>query len=362
MPTVLLRGTITAAQPISYTVPGDEAQRYTRGLNYIGGKPVLTASGVRGRLRHGLAEVISASLPQKLSLNDYVLLAQGGIKDAKKKKKDDASDAEGEGEAGAIDALLAYRLASKNPALCLFGSMAYQIQGKLYCGHAIAVSMPATLSDHDEKSIRRDVVSVSSVRTDVIARAPAVMELLRGDVLGQYLARKDSEKLRSALVKDLKSLRQKARTAKLPDDKTALEAQITLKESELEDHKAVATQHPGIEYTAIPQGSIFSHEMVLERVGPNEIGAFLTALRAWARRPYFGGHQAHGCGRIDATWDVFWRNTDREDLVPAGRVAIDSSAMRLLIEGRLADDGYEGLFEKALLSGEYDFSVAGLGA
>ena len=360
MPTVLLRGTITAAQPISYTVPGDEAQRYTRGLNYIGGKPILTASGVRGRLRHGLAETISALLPQKLSLIDYVLLAQGGIKDAK--KKEDASDAEAEGGTGAVDALLAYRLASKNPALCLFGSMAYQVHGKLYCGHAIAVSVPVTSSFHGEKAVHRDVVSVSNVRTDVIARTPAVIDSLRGDVLGQYLARKDSEKLRSALVKEIKSMRQKVKATKDPDEKAAIEAQIKSKDSELEDHKAVATQHPGIGYTAIPQGSVFSHEMILERVGPHEIGAFLAALRTWARRPYFGGHQAHGCGRIDATWEVLWRDTDREDLMPAGRVTIDSSAMRLLIEGRLADEGYEDLFEKSLLSGEYDFSVAGLAA
>ncbi len=361
MPTVLLRGTITAAQPISYTVPGDEAQRYTRGLNYIGGKPILTASSVRGRLRHGLAEVISASLPQKLSLNDYVLLAQGGIKDAKKKKKDEASNAGGDGEAGTIDALLAYRLASKNPALKLFGSLAYRIQGKLYCGHAIAVSIPVTSSIHDGNVVRRDVVPVSSVRTDVIVRTPAVIASLRGNVLDQYLARKGSEKIRSALVKELKSMRENILNATLQDEKNAIDAQIKSKESELQEHVTVPTQLR-IEYTAIPQGSVFTHEMVLERVGPNEIGAFLTALRAWARRPYFGGHQSHGCGRIDATWEVFWRDTDREDLAPAGRVTIDSSAMRLLIEGRLANDGYEGLFEKALLSGKYNFSVAGLAA
>lgn len=368
MNSIVLRGTITAEQPISYTVPGEAAKSLTGGLNFIGGKPILTASGIRGKLRHSVSEAISLMLPEKLSLQSYLLLAQGGIMDAgsasKKKKKDDVDDAP------VPDSIVAHRRAAeKNPVVSLFGSMMLKVAGKLYCGHAIAMDMPRTFrltgSDDDIANDRgRGVVEISHVRSDVTQRDSGLFDRLSGDAIERHFERKAKENERSAKRKEKQAMLRELRRAQAanatPADIDALKAKVDALQAELDELDAVAAAHPGLAYMAIPQGTRFSHEMMLDRVSPLEIGVFLLALRAWSARPYFGGHLAHGMGRISGHWTVHKREPNGPALEPCGSVVLDSARMALDIEGALLDGGYEAALREAIRDNRLDFTVEGL--
>lgn len=44
--------------------------------------------------------------------------------------------------------------------------------------------------------------------------------------------------------------------------------------------------------------------MAVQAASNEELSLFLAALQMFAHNPYLGGHRAHNCGRISATYEV----------------------------------------------------------
>lgn len=364
---IVLKGEIVAEQPISYSVPG-APKGADHKLPRLGRQLYLTASGLRGVLRHAATEIVMDMIDadqarSKLSLDDYFLLAMGGVKDAKnpaQKKKNgksaEPSDESAEGddaekttvsEADIVRMVRANRFArTRNPLVCLFGSMRHGVSGSLYCAHAIAPEST-------------DSTRVRHVRANDFQRDPSVFDRLESSVLDSFIARQADAAVRSEGNKRIKALEQEQKKLRRGDN-TARLKEI---EAELEEIKAslpsdVQLQLPNITYEAIPAGTVFAHEFTLSNPTDAEVALFLRALDRFALNPLIGGHRAHGLGRVSGHWSVRMRPAGEREFVDMGEVAFAGDFTGLKLTGRIAEFFASWDAQKDAL----DFTEAGIAA
>ena len=362
---IVFKGTLTAEQPISYSVP-TELKKSEHFLPMLGDRLYLTASGLRGVLRHAATELVmdlldADSAGEKLSLEDYFLLAMGGVKDAKvKKKKGESETEEGgeESEAGANDAseadvvriLRANQYAREhNPLVRLFGSMRHGVSGSLYCAHAVA--------PEGVKPIR-----VRHVRANDFQRDPQLLERLEGSALDAFISRQAEAATRSEgnrSLKDLKREQHRARKDGKTDRAKEIEAQI--KDVQGQMPTEVQIQLPNITYQAIPAGTVFTHEFVLSNPTDAEVALFLRALDRFAMNPLIGGHRAHGLGRVSGRWSVRMRAAGEREFADMGEVGFDGDFGALELCGRIAEF-FESWNAIAAEKDKLDFTEAGVAA
>lgn len=364
---IVFRGELTAEQPISYSVP-TELKKSEHFLPLLGDRLYLTASGLRGVLRHAATELVmdlidADSAGTKLSLDDYFLLAMGGVKNAKGKKKaetaSEAEESETEGkESGAPEAseadvvriLRANQYArAHNPLVRLFGSMRHGVSGSLYCAHAVA--------PEGVKPTR-----VRHVRTNDFQRDPQLLERLEGSALDSFICRQADASTRSEgnrSLKDLKREQFKARKDGKTDRAKEIEAQI--KDVQGQMPTEVQIQLPNITYQAIPAGTVFTHEFVLSNPTDAEVALFLRALDRFAMNPLIGGHRAHGLGRVSGHWSVRLRPEGEREFAEMGEVSFKGDFTGLELTGRIAEffESWEAI---AAQKDALDFTEAGVAA
>ena len=338
---IVFKGEITAEQPISYSVPG-AAKGTDHTLPRIGRHLYLTASGLRGALRHAATEIVMDLVDanpdgKKLNLDDYFLLAMGGVKDAKVSAKKGTAEKSAEDEDGddaeksvsdtdIVRMLRANRhVRAHNPLVGLFGSMRHGVSGSLYCAHAIA---PEGI----------EPTRVRYVRSNDFQRDPGVLDRLDESVLDAFIARQadaaertDGNNRKKALEQEKKKLRREGASERLKE----IHAEIAAIEAA--QPKDVQLQLPNITYQVIPAGTVFSHEFTLSNPTDAEVALLLRALDRFALNPLLGGHRAHGLGRVSGRWSVRMREQGEREFTEAGEVWFKGDFTGLELTGRIAE-------------------------
>ena len=347
---VRFTGEITALSPISYTIAGVD------GIPRLAGRPYLTASGLRGILRHGGSEILCDLIGFKPNPDDHFLLAQGGIVDKadKKGKKDkkEKSDGDSEGDksssADSISPMLRERFARlHNPLVHLFGSMVNGVGGRLWCEHALAERPGTFFGPADDKDTETGrgkwqdpwCDTVTHARCDDLARNPDRFDW-SADEVESYLVRREETKRGSEIKQRKKAAQRQLSAARAKHDTAAIadarESLATI-EAEQADIEHVSLAQPNLTYECIRKGTVFMHSWMLRDPSDAELELFMLALDAWAAWPYYGGRWFHGCGHVAAVYDVTEREAGSRVWTPAGRVAFDGSCGPLEVTGRAAE-------------------------
>lgn len=339
-------GHFVAEQPLSYTTPNSKD-----GLPLMGGKLYMMASGIRGALRRSAEQVVTDARHWKPSLEDYFSMVLGGAKGG---GKDDA--------AGLIPMTRFVR--EKNPLLSLFGGMApVAITGKLKVSHAVAQNVKDNgdgFGSAGEVPVKP--VVVNHVRTNDMTRNPAIFDRLDDRAPFDYVAFKGDADERSELAREEKLLNQqvrKASAAKDADTAAALMEKKNAVKTEKQSKTVVQLALPDLGYEAIPAGTILSNEFVLLNATDTEAGLFLAALDRFSFRPYLGGHQNHGLGRVSGRWTVTARDASSRASVEMGEVILPGDMTPLRMTGAVCDL-YGESFLSTLASDAFDFTVKGL--
>ncbi len=361
--TLFIKGTITTQTPLSYAPPfGDE--NFKTGaieLPRLNGFLYLTASGIRSAIRHAATHAVIECLSAKPSLDDYFLMALGGIKNANDNagKGDDADEADGneraeqtkEADGGkSAGAIVRNRYArAHNPMATLFGTMSHDVAGALYCAHAIAV----------DDAIQPDLVRY--VRADDFRRTPEVADSLNESAVSDFVARQSRAADRSALSREITALKAALKKAKSDPEKSAeLGNKIKEVQASLDASSVIQLSLPNLAYYVIPQGVVFSHEFILNNVSDMEIALFLEGLSRFATNPYLGGKQNHGLGRVKASWSVRGRESGERVMRDMGRIEIDGEFNPAVITGDIAGLANFDLIREGIQNGQLDFSEVGL--
>ena len=362
---IVFKGTLTAEQPISYSAPLlGEGKKPEHTLPRLAERLYLTASGLRGVLRHAATELVmdlldTSPATAKLSLEDYFLLAVGGIKDAKNGAKATNPEAEGEESDGAetkdsepdvVRVLRANQYSrAHNPLLRLFGSMRHGVAGSLYCAHAVAPEGVQT-------------TRVRHVRANDFQRDPEILERLEGSALDAFISRQADAASRSEGNQRIKDLRREQAKAR-KDGKGARVKEIDaeIKQIQASMPSEVQLSLHNITYECIPAGTVFAHEFVLSNPSDAEVALFLRALDYFALNPFIGGHRAHGLGRVSGRWSVRMRTEGEREFADMGEVSFDGNFGGLELTGRIAAffDSWNAI---AAETDKLDFTEAGIAA
>ena len=329
-------GHFEAEQPLSFTVPAQPGY-----LPTMGGKLFMTASGIRGALRRCAEQVVTETRNWTPSLDDYFSMVLGGVKGSDKNA-----------DANLVSVTRFVR--EKNPLLSLFGGMApVSITGKLKISHAVARNV-------GDVPVEKDVVS--HVRTNDLTRNPAIFDALDEQAAVDYRAFKEGADERSDIAREEKSLKQemkKAIDAKDQEEVDRIKAKLAALKDDKRDKKVVQLAQPDLGYEAIPAGTLLDNEFVLLGATDLEAGLFLAALDRFARRPYLGGHQNHGLGRVSGFWKVSARDEHAAVATNLGEVALTGDFSPLVLYGAVAHLYGDGFMEQ-IASSDLDFSVSGM--
>ncbi|MCA3267591.1 MAG: hypothetical protein ING19_16135 [Azospirillum sp.] len=319
-----LVGKIVARQPIAIKLPDQS------GLPRMGGMPYVPASTLRGVLRSAAANwllgiAVDGPNAEKISLASFYLAKIGGVKSGKAGKNGEADEgADGEADKTAKNVnftnefLVSGLLRTVNPMAGIFGAGDPFAAGALYVSHA-------TLSKegNDEavmKTIKDQIAGIASksefskeipqamripgVRRDpVVFKADGVRFLDHAEFdtwVRQRAEAMEASNKKKAAEKNRKNEQKKKEEGNGNDEQLAAanrEANAKL--------ESVFVDHPGLEFEALPAGTVLDHGMRLEKVSLSEIGLFLESLAAFAENPRIGGQLARGCGLVDVSYDVF---------------------------------------------------------
>jgi hypothetical protein len=323
MTTLLLDGTITAVTPIAIILPGSEDGRTPPGAPrkrlLRDGLMVETVyvppSSLRGRLRHLLTSELmrmqNAADQRRFTPEDYIETALGGVKDRKAAGDDERR----------VDLKAIREIRERNPVVSLFGSMVGQISGRLMVGDMTPVE-PISASPTGR-----------SVRANPFARNQTVIELLDPVQFGAFV-RLNDDRLAANRAEDKaqvlkRQLGGRKRAGADVAEIAAIEAEMKefdrqAKEGFEKAGGAVNIQQLLDGYDVIPEGTVMSNRARLVEGTEVEMALTLLALHLLARRPFIGGHTAHGCGEIAGAWQA--RIHDGDTLHAAGTLRLEPFA------------------------------------
>lgn len=350
-------GTIRALTPISYTQLDSKGVLPTMGLE---NRLFLTASSLRSVMRHAATELVSELQERKPTLNDYFLMAMGGIKDAGNGKNEAESSADKDAEDGdaeasentaTVSSVLKTRFArEKNPMVTLFGSMPHGIPGALMCSHAVATEAVS------QETFRQ-------VRANDFQRDPSLAERLDEGAISAFIARQAEASVRSAAKQEVKALKKQIDAArKSGNSDLALELQAKMKEIGDGGSKVVAYSIPNIAYNAIPMGMDFTHEFTLQNVSGLEIALFVQAMDRFGLNPFIGGKRAHGLGHIAMNYRVQGREAGQRAFRDMGELSIPENMEGAQATGEIAGYLNPELLRHPISEGLLDFSEKSLAA
>ncbi len=291
IPLVVFDGQIKCESPVSFVLHNGLKKKHLQLQPTMrtadGTRLYLNAPAIRSALRHAATEHVIELMGRDVHMDDYFLMALGGIKDAKDAKGGDGGEnEEGEQEEDKTESKKAAKQAAeskgsvlkwafareKNPLLMLFGSM--DVPGSLECGHAIAT---------------KDVLAETfgGVRANDFKRDPSLIEKLEPGALDAFVERQMQASQRSAAKKDAKDIDAKILAARKAGN-DALAAQLAEQKKALDDTKSAVVQiQQLLEYQAIPAGTALAHDMRVRRVSSLELALFVQAIARWALEPVF---------------------------------------------------------------------------
>jgi hypothetical protein len=356
--TIRIAGEITALSPISYTLPGSNGFLPQMGKEK---RLFITASALRSTIRHAATELISEMQNKKPSLDDYFLMALGGIKNAgtaddakgaavEQPKEGTDAAAEKENNA-AVGSILKTRFArQKNPMVTLFGSMPHGIPGALMCGHAIATQSVAA-------------ETFKFVRANDFQRDPELADRLDDSAIADFVRRQSDQAIRSAANAKRKVLEKQLTAAKKSGDADlVISLQEQIKQVGDGGSNVVALSNPGLDYKAIPMGTQFSHEFTLSNVTEAEIAIFVQALDRFGLMPFIGGKRALGLGHLSLSYSVRGRAAGEREFRNMGTLLISGDMEGVKADGEIAHYLDSSILRAPIERGEMDFSEAGLNA
>jgi len=337
---LVMQGTITAESDISISPPDHSAKE---GLATVltlpeksvwrGGHIVKTVyipgSSLRGALRNGAARAVAADRAgrqRRMTPEDFLLVAKGGIKDRKEAGRDER----------VVDYEAAAKLRREEPIVSLFGAMAMKIAGRWQVGDAVPVE-PVT---PDRKG--------RGVRSHPFQRQPELAGYMSENAYNEFLEQ-DRKRVEANVDEDkAEDLDRKiARERKRPEpDNDRIEQweseSKALKEragkSREEAGGAVNIQQILGGWQAIPEGTEMNHRMRLRDVTEDELAWAFFTLRRLAREGRLGAHESRGEGYFRAEYDLRLAR-DGGDFKEAGRLRIEDFGLHL--------DGGERTLESA---------------
>lgn len=275
----ILRGTITALQPISIAPPETDPKAAVMPIRTAAGEIAKTfyipATTLRGRLRREVAHRLLGDA--KRSLDDLYATVLGQTRASEEKSE-------------YTDLELLGRLRDANPVTSLFGC-GLGLKSRLLVSHAVPIEPTDAFAFH---AVRRDL---DADERDFDSLTPDDRKL--------WVARANANSDRATLENELEALqreRRKANKAGSADEVSRLDARIEEVQKAF-DHAAelagtVVSIKQLINYLAVPAGTVFQNEIFVRNGSDPDLGLILTGLDGLSQNPYLGAQQARGCGKV----------------------------------------------------------------
>lgn len=318
--TLLLRGTITAEQPLTTTPPHvksrDKEPKHLPTMSMLingmrDAYPYFPAPGIKGKLRRAAVAHIRENLIERtgnekpFGRNQHYLLTTGG------------NLSKGQQDASARDPMRDQKIRAQNPLLSLFGAGNPFVSGRISIGHALPF-----------EPIKVDVIG--GVRTDDLVRNPENLDYLSVESIDGFyqttLLNAEKSKLKAALSKTkIRSKMTDEEKSAVIDKQKQLSSEIEAIENELTDigSSTVSNQLPLDGYEVMPIGTQLAHQISIRNGTVDEIGLFLHALENYARDPIIGGHIANGCGEISMDYTVYLKDTPLSAFKEIGKISLN---------------------------------------
>lgn len=336
---VIFEGAVTALTPLSITQHSSATKRFGITISkqpcmtvYEDGKSserlYIPSSSLRGKLRRAARDVVHRALSEKsaegwhqFSMPDFQLLTVGGIKHGNSKSAKEKAKEQEQSDQQMVPILRATR--EKNPLVSLFGCFAPStVPGRLGVTHLIA-----------QEGIAEQ--QVNFVRTDDFQRDPESMDMVNDRALEEYREQIGLAQLSSGIKKGKRELKKMQRAGALAEEIENFSAEIASQEDQQTAVKNHTQQLLGM--AQIPAGCKMASTFRLMRVTTTELSLFLQALNVLAHNPLLGGHLNAGLGLVKGEWQVKVRKTNRDNMMPAGRVAFAGDFNGLTAEGEVCD-------------------------
>ena len=328
---LVMKGTVTAETDISVSPPDHSAKEGPATVLTLPEKSVwrgghivqtvyIPGSSLRGALRNGAARAVAAdraSRQQRMTPEDFLLVAKGGIKDRKEAGRDERD----------VDYEAAAKLRRKEPIVSLFGAMAEKIAGRWQVGDAVPIE-PLTTPDRKGRG----------VRSHPFQRQPELAGYMSENAYNEFLEQ-DKKRVEANVAEDkAEDLDRKiAREKKRPEpdndrigewESDSKELKENVEELRKEAGGTVNIQQVLGGWQAIPEGTEMHHRMRLRDVTEDELAWAFFALRRLAREGRLGAHESRGEGYFRAAYDLRLA-TDGGDFEEAGRLRIEDFGLHL---------------------------------
>ena len=309
----LFSGSVVTRAPLAVSPPG-HLDRNKRLL--LPRMTVLTAAGpvetvivpgstIRGRYRHACAEVCLES-EKPVSFARYLALTVGGVRGTKTVARVGLQERQA--------------FVDGEPMLALFGAGDSAI-GWIPSRLDVAMAVPSEPTE----------AMVLTGRRGDATSDPLLLEVLAEEERAAVTAGAEANHARSqAAVRVREVERHIRRAAKAGEDTTGLDGELAEARRCVEAAAKAQAEHLGSDvsvllalpgYEAIPAGTVLGHRMFARGVTEDQMRLLVAGLARFAADPRFGGHRAHGCGRVLVEYDV--RRFDGGKLTLVGTIRID---------------------------------------
>lgn len=353
--TYFFEGKIKTLSPLTFSPPGSMQKRGAATEHcfpLMNNNPVYYASGIRGKLRRIMTEIVREELSAatgtdyRFTLEDYFFNVLGGVKKAKAKKEKGATKVDDEEkDNGRFNVLALKQIRERNPVVSMFGAMAPSIiGGSLEVSHAIATTGKDT-----------SLTRIQFVRSDDFLRSSDAWSVVDDDAYDTY-----ATAARLSMSKSAEKVDRDAITAQLrktdksdKDAVAALKADLARLDDSIKGNTEVSVSQL-LNYEVITPGTELEVRFVLKRASERELSLFLNTLARFAQYPRLGSHLAHGCGLV--SMDLMVKKQGRLNRETIGTVKVIGD-----YDGLEMSDNLRTIAENLDLTG-CDFTAkAGLG-
>ena len=292
----------------------------------------LPGSAIRGALRNGAARALAAERAarrSRMTPDDFLFIAKGGIKDRKATGKDERI----------VDHEAAAKLRREQPIVSLFGAMTEKIVGRWQIGDAVPFE-PLTKPNRKGRG----------VRSHPFQRQPELANFMDESAYREFLER-DRKRVEANLAEDeAESIERKvAGEIRRPEpdmakiEKWKTEAtQLTERASTLREEAGgvVNVQQVLGGWQAIPEGTRMSHRMRVQDATGDELAMAFFALRQLARAGRLGAHESRGEGYFRAEYHLRLATNDG-DFEEAGTLRIADLGLHIDTKSSVLNTAFE---------------------
>ena len=340
---LVMKGEIVAESDISVSPPNHSVKEGRATVMALPEKSVwrggslvttvyLPGSAIRGALRNGVARALAserATRKSRMTPEEYLFVAKGGIKDRKATGKDERI----------IDHESTARLRREQPIVSLFGAMVEKIAGRWQIGDAVPVE-PLTKPSRKGRG----------VRSHPFQRQPELASFMDESAYREFLER-DRKRVEANTAEDAAENIGK----KIAGERRRPEPD-TVKIREWENEKKNLTER--VErlrekaggtvnvqqvlggWQAIPEGTRMNHRMRIQDATGDELAMAFFALRRFARVGRLGAHESRGDGYFRAEYQLRLA-VNGGDFEDAGTLRIEDLGIELDSEKNTLSTAFE---------------------